>query len=109
MQHTAVYPHHGGSVGGYRVIGECPVTTLSSPHPSCDLVVRPFLTRDGVIISGCFGAGVCRGDGLGGFDQFNKLSIIGKCPEPTVKSRQAGTHGDGAARGVKVESPLWPT
>ena len=53
MQHT-VDPHHGGSVGGDRVINECPVPTRSSPHPSCDLVVGPFLTRDGVVVGGGF-------------------------------------------------------
>ena len=45
-----------------------------------------------------------RGDGLCGLDQFDKFSIVGKYPEPAVSSRQAGAHGDGAARGVEVES-----
>ena len=45
-----------------------------------------------------------RGDGLGGFDQFDKFSVVGKYPEPAVKAGQAGAHGDGAARGVKVKS-----
>ena len=76
----AVDAHHGGGVGGNRVVYEYSITTRSSPHPSCDLVVRPFLTRDGVVVSGSFGTGVYRGDSLGGFNQFYQFNVIRECP-----------------------------
>ena len=68
------------------------------------MVVRPFLTRDGVVVSGSFGTGVYRGDSLGGLNEFDEFSVVGKDPQLAVKAGEAGTHGDGTARGVKVKS-----
>ena len=68
------------------------------------MVVRPFLTRDGVVMRRGFRTGVYRGDGLGGFNEFMQFGIVSQYPEVAVRAGKAGTHGDGAARGVKVES-----
>ena len=45
-----------------------------------------------------------RGDSLGGLNEFDEFSVVGKDPQLAVKAGEAGTHGDGTARGVKVES-----
>ena len=99
----AVDAHHGGGIGGNRVVYEYSITTRSSPCPSCDLVVRPFLTRDGVVARGGFRAGGNRGNGLGSLDKFDEFSVICKCPKPAVKAGKAGARGDGAAGRIKVE------
>jgi hypothetical protein len=67
------------------------------------LVVRQFLTRDGVIASGGFGTGVYRDDSQG-FYELDQFRVIGKDPQPSVKAGEAGTHGDGTTRGATVES-----
>ena len=55
-------------------------------------------------MSGGLRAGVNRGDSLCGFNKFGKLSIVGKDPKVAVRAGETGARGDGAARGVKVES-----
>ena len=45
-----------------------------------------------------------RGDSLGGLNEFDEFSVVGKDPQLAVKAGEAGTHGDGTARGVKVKS-----